>query len=192
MKISPIPLARILPALLLFVLFLITTSARAAVHLTFSQRGNDVVITLSGSTTIPGFAILEPGPVNQFNSNGFYHLPVTQFGYVGIIPNDTGFPIVSGVFDSSSTASAFGVVDRAIFFGPGLSEGSLWAPTGELVIKNHTYLTLFGTYTPTGPTAQWYSGVVAISSTVTPVPESSAAVLSILGVGVLVGRRRRL
>lgn len=191
MKTPTIPLARILPALLPFALFLLTTSARAAILLTFSQRGNDVVITLSGSTTIAHVVTTSTSsPINNFGPSGIHYIPTSQYGYTAKLYNDTGFPTAFGTFHSSSTASPFGVVDRAIAFGPGLSQGSLWAPTGELIIKNHTYLTLYGTNTPTGPIAHWLPDVVAFSSTFVPVPEPSTALLSALSAGVLVRRRR--
>ncbi|MEO5916588.1 MAG: PEP-CTERM sorting domain-containing protein [Luteolibacter sp.] len=64
-------------------------------------------------------------------------------------------------------------------------------PTGDLVIKNQSFLTLFGSATPaSGPQASWASNTLAFSSVIV-VPEPSGSTLLAIGLASVVLVRRR-
>ena len=172
---------------------LLAGTAQSAILLTWKQNGNDVVVTLSGSALIPVAPVSTQIGVmlNRFSDWSFDYIPVAQFHYVGLA-NPKGLPIISGTFDSSSTASVFSFNDRAVAFDFSLNAGDTWSPTGDLVIKNESFLTLFGSATPTlGPQGNWFNGTQAFSSTFVLVPEPSGSALLGIGLTPLILARRR-
>lgn len=169
-------------------------ASKAAVTFTFTQVGNNVVATTSGSmqtpTSSPTVANLGFSTQSSF-SNEIFRWIETSFSYylgAGTL-SSTGITVGA----DSSSGDAFGYQNATIYtptiFVPGLTT---FTPNTTLVWTSRTISEVFGGNVPLVP-RQVFTGNYGTGNNIflVAIPEPGVTLLSLAALPLLFGRRRR-
>jgi hypothetical protein len=178
-------------ALIVAATLAVTESGHAGVVITFSQVGNNVVATTSGTIRIPSSAssVIVSGKEVYGGGWGLYMID----GSFGQSDGGAGTLHTVGISvnPSGASGSEFGFY-RGFLYWSGAVPNETFAPVTTWVWSSHTLSSIGLGALATSPTTVW-SGNYGSGNTVSfaAIPEASAAVFCLASLSVLSLRRRR-
>lgn len=193
-----------IPKIITILLMVSPIAAQAAITLTFSQVGANVIATTSGTATLPGANVLSNDFAGSAGTEAFNNsLNARADGDVYDI-YFSGTSLTSFLTTAPDAGSiennGWGYADRMLLVGDQtLSPGSLWTPQQTFTWTNQNLTTIFSGTTPTatrtvytfsnwGPTG--LPSENRIDFVFGAVPEPSSLLLISLSSSLLLIRRR--
>ena len=177
-------------------LFILSSSTKAAVVITFSQTGADVIGVMSGSMAVPPVSARIVDDVSRFGpelGGGPLSLYILGIGFPSYDLYGGGVAASSGLSIPPSNilfaVDSIGYSSTDLVFGSNVTPGSTYSPVGTWIWFGQT-LGSIGLGSLTTQTVYTSATNDTIVFTATPVPEPSTALFAGIGLGLFFMRRR--